>query len=67
VLEIKSFTRVNGFVGVGHPDGKWQLVVEGKNLVNDNDNVSGIYAEGFTNIRTVLPPREWHATLRLNF
>lgn len=67
VLEIKSFTRVNGFVGVGHPDGNWQLVVEGKNLVDDNDNVSGIYAEGFTNIRTVLPPREWYATLRLNF
>lgn len=67
VLEIKSFTRLNGLIGVGRPDGRWQLIFGGKNLVDDNDNVSGIYADGFTNIRTVLPPREYYGTLRINF
>ena len=66
VLEISSFTRLNGFIGVGQPDGVWQLVLDGKNLVDDDDNVSGIYAEGFTNVRTVQPPREWYVTLRIN-
>jgi len=67
VLEIKSYTRLNGFIGVGRPDGRWQLVVEGRNLVDDNDNVSGIVADFATNIRTVLPPREVYGTLRVNF
>jgi len=66
-LEIKSFTRLNGFIGLGQPGGLWQVVVQGKNLLDDDDNVSGIYADGFTNIRTVQPPREYLATVRVNF
>lgn len=66
-LEIKSYTRLNGFVGIGQPDGMWQFVVEGRNLVDDDDNVSGIVADFAANIRTVLPPREVYATARVNF
>ena len=66
-LEIRSFTRLNGFVGLGQPDGRWQLVLQGKNLLDDDDNVSGIVADFTANIRTVQPPREYLATARVNF
>ncbi len=66
-LEIDSFTRLNGFIGVGQPDQLWQLIFEGKNLADAEDNVSGIVADFAANIRTVQAPREWLATLRINF
>ena len=66
-LEIKSFTRLNGFVGLGQPDGRWQVILQGKNLLDDDDNVSGIVADFTANIRTVQPPREYLATARVNF
>lgn len=67
VLEIDSFTRLNGFIGVGQPDQLWQLILEGQNLTDADDNVSGIVADFAANIRTAQAPREWLATLRMNF
>lgn len=64
-LQIDSYTRLNGFIGLRHPDGLWQVTLDGKNLIDDDDNVSGIYADGFANIRTVLPPREIMLNVRV--
>jgi len=67
LVEIPSYSRVNGFIGMGEPDGRWQVALTARNIFNRNDNVSGIYAPGFTNIRTVLPPAEYMMTLRLRY
>lgn len=70
-LPIDSYTRLNGFVGIGHPEATWQLIAEGKNLADSDDNVSGLFVEGvgfgITNIRTVLPPRTYMVSVRFNF
>jgi iron complex outermembrane receptor protein len=66
-LLIDDYTRVNAFVGIGRPDGRWQLVGEWKNLGNDEDNVSGLVADFATNIRTVLPPLEYMVTFRMKY
>jgi len=64
---VDDYTRVNGFVGAGRPDGRWQVVGEWKNIFNEEDNVSGLLAAGFTNVRTVLPPLEYMITLKVNY
>ncbi|RMF98367.1 MAG: TonB-dependent receptor [Gammaproteobacteria bacterium] len=66
-LPIESYTRINGFIGIGGPDQRWQLVASGRNLSGEEDNVSGLFFSGNTNIRTVLPPREYLLTLKLNY
>jgi len=66
-LRIDDYMRANGFIGIGQPEGRWQLVLTGKNLSQEDDNVSGIFAQGFTNIRTVLPPRTYMVTLKVAY
>lgn len=66
-LRIDDIMRANGFIGIGQPEGRWQLVLTGKNLSAEDDNVSGIFAPGFTNIRTVLPPRTYMVTLKVAY
>ena len=57
-LLIDSYTRLNGRIGIDQPDGNWSVILQGKNLTDEEDNVSGISGAG-TNIRTPLPPREY--------
>jgi iron complex outermembrane receptor protein len=66
-LLIDDYTRVNGFVGIGQPDQRWQLVLTARNITDEEDNVSGIYFPGVTNIRTPLPPAEYMLTLRMKY
>jgi iron complex outermembrane receptor protein len=74
-LPIDSYSRMNGFLGVGHPDRLWQVVGEVKNLTDSEDNVSGIFAQdgaapptfGITNIRTALPPRTYMVSVKFNY
>jgi len=64
VLEIDSYTRYNGRIGLEDIDGKWSVILSGKNLDDSEDLYSGIVGNG-TNIRTVQPPREY--MLNVNF
>ena len=43
------------------------MVLTGKNLSDEDDNVSGIFAPGFTNIRTPLPPRTYMVTFKVAY
>jgi iron complex outermembrane recepter protein len=61
-LKIDSYTRVNGFLGIGPSDRNWSVVLSGRNITDEEDIVSGIFAQNFTNIRTVLPPAEYMLT-----
>jgi iron complex outermembrane receptor protein len=67
VLLIDDFTRVNGFLGIGQPDQRWQVVLTGQNITDEEDVVSGIYFTGVTNIRTVQPPAEYMLTFKVNY
>jgi iron complex outermembrane receptor protein len=67
LVEIDSFARVNAFLGIGDEEGRWQIALTGKNILNSEDNVSGIFANNFTNIRTVLPPAEYMLQVRLQY
>lgn len=66
-VAIDSYTRLNGFIGLGAYDRQWQVALTGKNITDEEDNVSGIFANGFTNIRTPLPPAEYMLTFRFNY
>lgn len=66
-LPIDSYTRLNGFVRLGDRGGRWVVSLNGRNLIDEEDNVSGIYQDGFTNIRTALPPREYMLTFTFNY
>jgi iron complex outermembrane receptor protein len=67
LVQIDSFSRVNAFVGVGSDDGRWQIGLTGRNVLDSEDNVSGIFANGSGNIRTVLPPAEYLLQVRLQY
>ncbi len=66
VLLIDSYTRLNGRIGIDQPDGPWSIILQGKNLTDEEDNVSGIAGAG-TNIRTPLPPREYMLSLNYRY
>ncbi|MFZ1625457.1 MAG: TonB-dependent receptor [Gammaproteobacteria bacterium] len=67
LIEIDSYTRLNGFLGFGADDRKWQVTLTGKNLTDEEDNTSGIFANQFTNIRTPLPPAEYMLNFKVNY
>jgi len=67
LVEIDDYTRLNGFLGLGADDRQWQATLAVKNITDEEDNVSGIYNGGFTNIRTPLPPTEYMLTFRVNY
>lgn len=67
LIEIDSYTRLNGFIGFGADDQRWQVVLTGKNITDEEDNVSGIFANNFTNIRTPLPPAEYMLSFKVNY
>ena len=67
LVEIDSYTRLNGFIGFGADDRKWQVVLTGKNITDKEDNVSGLFANGFTNMRTPLPPAEYMLNFKVNY
>jgi iron complex outermembrane receptor protein len=66
-VPVPSYTRLNGFVGVGGNSGNWSLILQARNISDSEDIVSGLYFDGSSNVRTVLPPREYMLTLRLNY
>ena len=67
-LLIDDYGRTNAFVALGDDDGKWEFRVEGRNLTDEEDNVSGIFGGGTgVNERTVLPPREWMFTAKVAY
>lgn len=67
LVEIEDYTRLNGFLGLGADDRQWQVMLAAKNITDEEDNVSGIFANGFTNIRTPLPPAEYMLTFKVNY
>lgn len=67
LVEIDSYTRLNGFIGFGADDQRWQVILSGKNITDKEDNVSGIFANNFTNIRTPLPPAEYMLSFKVNY
>ena len=67
LVKIDSYSRLNGFVGLGADDRQWQVVLAAKNITDQEDNVSGIFANGFTNVRTPLPPSEYMLTVTVNY
>jgi iron complex outermembrane receptor protein len=67
LIEIESYTRLNGFIGFGADDQHWQVILSGKNITDEEDNVSGIFANNFTNIRTPLPPAEYMLSFKVNY
>ncbi|MEQ1802760.1 MAG: TonB-dependent receptor [Gammaproteobacteria bacterium] len=67
LVEIEDFTRLNGFFGLGADDRQWQVLFAATNITDEEDNVSGIFANGFTNIRTPLPPTEYMLTFKVNY
>jgi len=66
VLEIDSYTRYNGRIGVEQADGKWSVILSGKNLDDSEDLFSGIAGNG-TNIRTPQPPREYMLSVNYSY
>jgi iron complex outermembrane receptor protein len=67
LVKIDDYTRLNGFLGLGADDRQWQVALSAKNITDEEDNVSGIFANGFTNVRTPLPPAEYMLTLSVNY
>ena len=65
-LLIDDYGRTNGFIALGNTDGRWEFRLEGRNLTDEEDNVSGIFGNG-VNERTVLPPREWMFTAKVAY
>ncbi len=66
-LLVPSYGRLNGFFAIGDTDGRWQATLSAKNILDDDDYVSGIYFDGVTNIRTALPPAEYMLSVRLSY
>jgi len=67
LIEIEDYTRLNGFLGFGADDRQWQVMLAARNITDEEDNVSGIFANGFTNIRTPLPPAEYMFSFKVNY
>jgi iron complex outermembrane receptor protein len=67
LLQIDDYTRLNGIVGIADDNDRWQVALSGTNITDEEDNVSGIFANAFTNIRTVLPPAEYMLTFRASY
>jgi iron complex outermembrane receptor protein len=67
LIEIDSYTRLNGFIGFGADDQRWQVMLTGKNITDEEDNVSGIFNNDFANIRTPLPPAEYMLNFKVNY
>lgn len=67
LVKIDDYSRLNGFLGLGADDRQWQMVLAATNITNREDNVSGIFVNGFTNVRTPLPPADYMLTLTVNY
>jgi iron complex outermembrane receptor protein len=67
LVKVDSYTRLNGFIGFGADDQRWQVVLTGKNITDEEDNVSGLFSNGFANMRTPLPPAEYMLNFRFNY
>jgi iron complex outermembrane recepter protein len=62
-IEIQSYTRYDAFVAVGAADGKWELSVQGKNLSDEVNYVTGIVSNPNPGM-AVLRPRTWLAAVK---
>lgn len=67
LVRIEDYTRLNGYLGLGADDRQWQVFIAAKNITDKEDNVSGIFANGVTNVRTPLPPAEYMLTFKVNY
>ena len=62
-IEIKSYTRYDAFVALGAADGKWELSVQGKNLSDEANYVSGFVSSTNPGL-ALLRPRTWLASVK---
>ena len=62
-IEIKSYTRYDAFVALGAADGKWELSVQGKNLSDEANYVTGIVSNPNPGM-ALLRPRTWLASVK---
>lgn len=67
LVRIEDYSRLNGYLGLGADDRHWQVFITAKNITDKEDNVSGIFANGLTNVRTPLPPAEYMLTFKVNY
>jgi len=67
LVKIEDYTRLNGYLGLGPDEREWQVVLAATNITDKEDNVSGIFANGFTNVRTPLPPAEYMLTFKVSY
>ena len=61
-LLVEGYTRVNGFVSLSTPDERWSLKLQGQNLTDETDFVSG-FVNSPNPALTVLKPRTFLLTL----
>lgn len=66
-VQIDDYSRLNGYLGLRADDRQWQVALTAKNITDREDNVSGLFVNGFTNVRTPLPPAEYMLTLSVNY
>lgn len=60
---IKGYTRYDAFIALGSSDGKWELSVQGKNLTDEANYVTGIVSLPTPGL-AILRPRTWLASVR---
>jgi iron complex outermembrane receptor protein len=60
---VKGYTRVDGFVAVGSEDGRWELELQGKNLTDEVNYVTGFVNNPNPALAT-LRPFEWMLSLK---
>ncbi len=62
-IQIKGYTRYDAFVAIGAADGKWELSVQGKNLSDEDNYVTGIVSTSNPGM-ALLRPRTWLAAVK---
>ena len=74
-IMIDDYTRLNGTIVLSQFDGPWSIVLNAKNITDEDDNYSGIASSATgtpatvsgINIRTPQPPREYMMTVKYAF
>ena len=62
-IQIKAYTRYDAFIGLGTADGKWTASLNGKNLSDEVNYVTGIVSNPNPALAT-LRPRQWMLTVK---
>jgi iron complex outermembrane receptor protein len=67
LVKIDGYTRLNGFLGIGDTEETWQVVLAARNIRDKENNVSGLFMQNVTNVRTPLSPAELMLTFRVSY